>query len=237
MASGRVSIPASLIDPKCTLAKLAADGVCSVCLNLAREPRETNCEHVFCRPCISRCSHCPNCRTYVTELKHPNRTLRGVLETVTVKCKHREEGCKERVAAKDMEKHLQNDCLMEETVCRFQGCGVQMKRGKLASHERNCLHRTLPCERCNLPIAFNGKRQHNMVCPKMPVKCPKKCNAEILRSRVQEHLDTQCPEETVKCFVPGCDVELKRKLMGAHQERRVEEHRRLFARYQQEPGK
>uniref|UniRef100_A0A0K6SA07 TRAF-type domain-containing protein n=1 Tax=Chromera velia CCMP2878 TaxID=1169474 RepID=A0A0K6SA07_9ALVE len=117
---------------------------------------------------------------------------------------------------------------MEEAECRYSGCDVKMPRGKIASHEKKCPLRTVPCERCDLPISHNGKRLHNSVCPRMPVKCPHKCGTDLLRSEVPEHLARECPEETVKSLIPGCKTEMKRQLLGAHLTEKEAEHRELI---------
>uniref|UniRef100_A0A0G4HBD2 RING-type domain-containing protein n=1 Tax=Chromera velia CCMP2878 TaxID=1169474 RepID=A0A0G4HBD2_9ALVE len=239
MGPTRVSIPATLIDKSCALAEFAEDGVCTICLRLTRshEARETPCEHVFCRECmeteLDRSGKCPNCKKSIskTELKDVNRTLRGTMEKVTVKCKNHGDGCDARVKAKDLDEHLNTVCPMQEADCLFEGCSEKMKRGQLAAHEKKCPKRTVPCDRCKTQIPHNGKRQHNSVCPMAPVSCPNKCGVDPPRSQLQNHLDKDCLEQTVRCFIPGCDWRDKRRRLGSHQTAGVSEHQNLVKKY------
>uniref|UniRef100_A0A0G4IBJ5 TRAF-type domain-containing protein n=1 Tax=Chromera velia CCMP2878 TaxID=1169474 RepID=A0A0G4IBJ5_9ALVE len=165
-------------------------------------------------------------------MKQANRTLREVVESVTVKCKHHKEGCEERVEAKDLDRHLQESCQMAETGCSFQGCDVRVKRCELSEHKRECPYRVTPSGYCSVPILHIERGEHNRICQKMPLKCPA-CGTRVQRTNFQEHCE-KCPKATVSCFIPGCGAKMKRKELGAHQQAEVAQHGALFAQYEKE---
>ncbi|XP_007905577.1 zinc-binding protein A33-like [Callorhinchus milii] len=59
---------------------------CSICLDMFKDPVTTECEHDFCRPCITEywdreeTSICPLCRQYSSGTLRTNRTLACVVE-------------------------------------------------------------------------------------------------------------------------------------------------------------
>ncbi|XP_032890671.1 nuclear factor 7, brain-like [Amblyraja radiata] len=64
---------------------------CSICLDTFKDPVTTECEHDFCRPCITEywdreeTSICPLCRQYSSGILRTNRTLACVVEILQSK--------------------------------------------------------------------------------------------------------------------------------------------------------
>eukprot|EP00061_Rhincodon_typus_P005095 g24165.t1 len=64
---------------------------CSICLDTFKDPVTTECEHDFCRPCITEywdreeTSICPLCRQYSSGTLRTNRTLACVVEILQSK--------------------------------------------------------------------------------------------------------------------------------------------------------
>ena len=94
---------------------------------------------------------------------------------------------------KDLDKHLKKDCPNRDYSC--QHCG---EKGTYAS------------------ITYI----HDQICLKKPVPCPNCCSIIVQHQHVLEHFATECELTVIACKYKrlGCDRELKRKDMGAHEE-------------------
>ena len=97
------------------------------------------------------------------------------------------------IMRKDLDKHLEEDCSKRDYSCKH--CG---EKGTYTS------------------ITL----MHDIECPKKPVPCPKGCFVTMQRKRVREHVTTECELTVIACKYKrlGCDRELKRKDMAAHEE-------------------
>ena len=80
--------------------RIAEHLICSICTEVMEDPLQTPCEHSFCKECINRWLSggqrvCPVDRQQLTAatLKPPNRILKDIQNSLTVRCKYYGEGC------------------------------------------------------------------------------------------------------------------------------------------------
>ena len=97
-------------------------------------------------------------------------------------------------AKKDLKKHLQNDCPNRAHRCEY--CGKKGTHATITEvHDETCDMKIVPC-----PIAGCGKTMQ--------------------RQDIEEHVFTECPCTVLPCKYKdiGCDTELKREDLSAHEQ-------------------
>ena len=85
----------------------------------------------------------------------------------------------------------------------------------------DCPNRDYSCQHCGEKGTYTSiTKIHDKVCPKKPVRCPKRCSTTMPRQHISEHLATECEHTVIACKYKrlGCDREIKRKDMAAHEE-------------------
>ena len=95
---------------------------------------------------------------------------------------------------KDLEKHLRNDCRNRAHRCEY--CGEKGTHATITEvHDETCDMKIVPC-----PIAG--------------------CDKNMQRQEIEEHVYTECPHTLIPCKYKGigCDTELKRGDMAAHEQ-------------------
>eukprot|EP00820_Chromera_velia_P024810 Cvel_33451.t1-p1 / transcript=Cvel_33451.t1 / gene=Cvel_33451 / organism=Chromera_velia_CCMP2878 / gene_product=TNF receptor-associated factor 4, putative / transcript_product=TNF receptor-associated factor 4, putative / location=Cvel_scaffold5437:3555-4100(+) / protein_length=182 / sequence_SO=supercontig / SO=protein_coding / is_pseudo=false len=105
-----------------------------------------------------------------------------------------------------------------------------MKRGGLGIHTQICRHRLVACEHCRMNLPLSLKKNHIARCLKAPAKCPSLCGAQLPKTDLCMHLETQRPEALVSCPVSGCGERLKRKCMEEHDGKSWKKHISLLTR-------
>ena len=98
----------------------------------------------------------------------------------------------------------------------------QFMRKDLDKHlEEDCPNRDYSCEHCGEKGTYASiTKVHDKVCLKKPIHCANDCGSTVQRQLVEEHLATECELTVIACKYKrlGCDRELKRKNMAAHEE-------------------
>ncbi|CAG0895884.1 unnamed protein product [Cyprideis torosa] len=116
------------------------DFVCSICTEVLFDPVEISvpdCEHLYCRPCItewiSTNPKCPECQRLATtsSLKEPNRRIRSFLDSLQVYCPLK--GCSAKVKAEELERHIEK-CKSSSTICT-RGCDQEIRINDLQKHD------------------------------------------------------------------------------------------------------
>ena len=95
-------------------------------------------------------------------------------------------------------------------------------RKYLDEHLKNhCPNRDHECPYCGEKGTYvNITQDHDMVCAKKPLPCPNSgCGDTVERQEVPEHV-SKCPHTVIACKYKGigCDAELERKDMAAHEQ-------------------
>uniref|UniRef100_A0A0G4EZV7 RING-type domain-containing protein n=1 Tax=Chromera velia CCMP2878 TaxID=1169474 RepID=A0A0G4EZV7_9ALVE len=183
----RLGLDASLAAPGWETQ--AANALCPICHDYIDDPKETDCatRHVFCDACIKEVYDnrrpCPCCRGQLSKLEKPQGLVLSFIEEVKWKCLNFEGGCDFTGTKKQLEKHLDSDCLEQKTKCPFEGCNKHMKRRLLAEHKKTCEYRLVPCDHCKESVRFNSKSMHLNTCPKFPVSYPNGCGKKTPQRR------------------------------------------------------
>ena len=130
-------------------------------------------------------------------------------------------------SASVVERH-EEICPAKEVVCglvdeddpdeRTRCCPAKMRRHALATHRENmCDYVTASeCSDCLKPVARRSATRHKQLCPMAQRKCV--CGVMIAASKLQEHIDSQCPKQDVLCdfHEVGCVVRCPRSMMERH---------------------
>ena len=113
-----------------------------------------------------------------------------------------------------------------KTACKFalvpcpKLCNsVEFMRKNLHKHLKKCPNRDHECPLCGEKGGYVSMTQdHDKSCKKQPVPCPG-CGDAVERQQVPEHV-SKCPHTVIPCKYKGigCDAELERKDMAAHEQ-------------------
>ena len=108
------------------------------------------------------------------------------------KCKENNEI--QMILRKDLEKHLTEQCMNRDYKCQHRG-----KKDTFANitgiHDDTCEKKVLPCPNADCPDSMQ-------------------------RAKIKQHLVNDCEHTVISCKYEGigCDVKMKRKDMGAHEQ-------------------
>lgn len=162
---------------------------CPICLEVCEEAVETPCCHnLFCQRCLlseeHRITDCPICKSHLQ--------VQNVRPNVPVR----------RIVA-DLPCH-----------CRFDGCGIKLRRRDRVRHEALCDFMPVQCRySVDCPLLLRSEVAHHEaeVCPHRPVLCPMNCGASIAFRHLDDHLGRECPCWLCKCEyceTPICRADL-----------------------------
>lgn len=96
---------------------------CSICLCVLREATQLNCEHLFCKECITtfletspNTKFCPIDRkpASLSDLKPAHVSVRNIISKLEVKFRYHSEGCKVKMLLENLDKH--------DIICSFGPC-------------------------------------------------------------------------------------------------------------------
>ncbi len=95
-------------------------------------------------------------------------------------------------------------------------------RKDLDDHLPECPNREYECEFCGEKGTYATiTHMHDEVCEKKVIPCTNiECPDTVQRQELQKHVECECEHTVIACKYKtiGCDVELKRKAMAAHEE-------------------
>ena len=103
-------------------------------------------------------------------------------------------------------------------------CKEQMiLRKDLDEHlTEQCVNRAYKCQYCGKKDTYaNITDIHDDLCEKKPHPCPNPdCSESMQRAEIKQHLDNDCEHTVISCKYEGigCDMKMKRKDMGAHEQ-------------------
>ena len=99
------------------------------------------------------------------------------------------------------------------------GCTWVGTVGTLEEHVATC-NRDYSCKHCGEKGTYASIQVHDKTCEKKEVTCPKDgCCEKIQRELIKVHILTTCEHAIIPCkyIHTGCEVQLKRKDMAAHE--------------------
>ena len=215
---------------------------CSVCSLVLRDPHQvTCCESVFCRSCIKRVqstagdSCCPSCKiagfSYFAD-----SSFKRALDSSLVRCSQRKLGCEWEGQLGELDSHLNlqpppdkilKGCQFSEVKCTY--CLQPFQRCFIKNHQSDdCALRPYTCHHCKKHTStFEDIVQiHFLLCPLFFLPCPNKCNQNIPRHELENHITRDCPLTLVNCDF-GCKTRLARNEIPTHNKQSLIEHVRL----------
>jgi hypothetical protein len=151
--------------------------------------------------------HCSMCSETFTR----DRLLRHELQICLVSCA---QGCAGTLPLAQHAKHFAEACPMTELPCR-QGCGQQVRRGRMDSHVENECTVTVACPQgCHAALPRFQFEQQAATCPNASVPCNRGCQTQVLRGALDSHLQLQCPAP-LPC-PRSCGLEMPQRDFGTH---------------------
>ena len=98
----------------------------------------------------------------------------------------------------------------------------QLMRKDLNDHlQTDCPYRDCTCKDCGKEGTHKSMLNHDTECEKKEISCPEDgCSETITREDIPLHVTTDCPYAVISCKYAriGCEMELKRKDMAAHEQ-------------------
>lgn len=148
------------------------------------------------------------------------------IQAIAIKCDNHKRKCKWTGTVGTIQEHL--------TVCKFAlvPCPRDCKdatnkpryiiRKDMDEHMKECPNRLYICEFCGEEVPYVNMMEHlDSKCMGKMLECPNEgCGAIIERRDYESHVITECEYTVIDCKYSsiGCDVELKRRDMPAHEE-------------------
>ena len=107
--------------------------------------------------------------------------------------------------------------------CKQNDAIQKIMRKDLEEHlNEQCLNRDYECEQCGKKDTYiNITDVHDRKCEEKIIPCPKtECTETMKRLNLKSHLEKDCQYTVISCKLRsiGCDVKMKRKDMGAHEQ-------------------
>ncbi|RDL37349.1 RING protein [Venustampulla echinocandica] len=190
--------------------------VCPICRCPFVDPVLTDCDHVFCRPCIddalSESQLCPIDRLPLSSdaVSRAPKMIFNQLDALKAKCP-----CCGVVLARSMlESHLEKYCLEAVVRCPGAEC-VKLVKRKISGED--CLHYPMVCPDCKETHDEIDMEAHRENSCNERLKACEHCSAEILRCKEEQH-EGECPDVVQPCKWAeyGCQDEAKRKDLPLH---------------------
>ena len=113
--------------------------LCAICHDVLKDASSLNCGHSFCAECIrslyfnSSELSCPTCRTAVTGSTNPNYAVRGIIDSLNVRCPHGGGECGWKGKVGELQSHGE-ECLYKTITCGIEGCTHKCQRKDMAAH-------------------------------------------------------------------------------------------------------
>ena len=136
------------------------------------------------------------------------------IQSLTVACENKQDGCYWRGDLSSLKGHLLGKCLYRPTECPY--CNCMLKMINIESHKRKvCMSRPYSCSYCGEKNSYRYiKHWHN------PVTCPNSgCRELVCSAMLKDHVAMECDFSLVDCECKeiGCKEQLMRKDMVQHE--------------------
>ncbi len=98
--------------------------------------------------------------------------------------------------------------------CRNEGCDFKGTCADLSKHGKECPHKLVSCDRCNLKMkADYFKTKHQEVCNFRVINC-EQCGDSIEAGDLSNHLSLQCRQRSIEC--KHCNESIKAEDLSTH---------------------
>ena len=208
--------------------------LCSQTLVIEDQFLTNCCKNRVCETCIKttqeNINQCSLCKSEPVD-GTVDKEFQRLIDEQIVPCSQKEHGCSWVGKQMDLMEHLNNDtdgCQYVLTPCLE--CEKKVYRYKLQQHmDEECQLRAYACEYCNNYSSTyeDVTTQHYFECPDFLMPCPNRCtDVKFKRSKLDEHLLAECPDEVVSCRFSemGCMERMKRSELQQHIEANVLQH-------------
>lgn len=194
--------------------------MCPICRCPLVDPVLTECDHIFCRSCItdalSHSNLCPVDRLPLESdgVGRAPKMVHNQVDALKAKCPC----CTSSFPRSMLENHLEKYC--PEATVRCPGVDSEKEcKGvvKRRTADRGCLHYSADCPDCNESLQMADMEDHRENSCSKKVKACEHCGIDILRCKEKEH-DEECPEIICPCKWAeyGCQHEARRKDLPSH---------------------
>lgn len=140
-----------------------------------------------------------------------------------IQCSQR---CNMSISRNELIVHQRDDCINTITQCPYfnNGCLINLLRKEISIHSELCKYRSFNCQYCNI-ILISGlneqkliQEKHQSECKENPIHCSNQCGSIVSKSKLQLHLDNDCPNTMIQCkYVNrGCVELIKRSKLVEH---------------------
>ena len=139
-----------------------------------------------------------------------------------MKCDNVERGCEWEGTVGTLEEHVTKCKTPCPNKCKENNEIQMILRKDLEKHvTEQCVNRDYKCQHCGKKDTFaNITGIHDDTCEKKVLPCPADCPDSMQRAKIKQHLENDCEHTVISCKYEGigCDVKIKRKYMGAHEQ-------------------
>jgi TNF receptor-associated factor 5 len=194
--------------------------MCPICRMVLVEPVDTECEHTFCKECITEAlvhsELCPIDRIPCStdpQFKPSHKIIINQLDALLVECPD----CDEPVPRALLRNHLERYCKVGRVPCPEKTRCRQLVPRCLAE-EGKCLHYDVSCPDCEEVCQKIDLLRHREILCKAKEKYCDFCGIDIIRCKESEHMRTTCTEIDEKCKWAeyGCEYFARRKYHDTH---------------------
>ena len=146
------------------------------------------------------------------------------IKALRVKCDYIKKGCEWEGTVGTLEEHIMTKCKIPcPNECKENNEIQMILRKDLDEHlTEQCVNRAYECQYCGKKDTYvNITDIHDDLCVKKPHPCPNAdCPDRMQHAKIKQHLENNCEHTVISCKYEriGCDVKMKRKDMGAHEQ-------------------
>ena len=177
---------------------------------------------VFCKECFTKLSLNKNNLNINNIDKQYSLYIKLLNGNCKVKCIKNKLGCKWESTLSNLESHLKDECLYSEIKCPNNDCDKILLKKDLEFHLSQCDFTEkimkAKCKFCKNEFDMSNFSQHLKECPEKIIECDKGCKTKFKKKDLEEHKNSICPEELIKCdyWDKGCKKLIKRKFLSDH---------------------
>lgn len=203
----------------CFPSSVSEDFICGICHEVARNPFNLSCSHLFCENCLTRMiksgqkSACPICRiVFNSNLQYSSYSIK-IISSLPIRCPHHEKGCSWTGTIGFQESVLMNHL---KNVCEWGGfekckkCDAQIRKDEIQNHDLVCRESEGKCEFCDFRGPNKAVFVHKAIGKYSQEPCAStqhcnmhQCDVLIPKNDLQKHLKTQCNKLLRICY--GCE--------------------------------
>ena len=163
--------------------------------------------------------------TYILIITNNTPSGKRAIKAISVKCDNVERGCTWVGTVGTLEEHVatcQFTLLPCPKECKDDSDKIkQFMRKDLDKHlEEDCPNRDYSCQHCREKGTYASIQVHDKTCKNKEVSYPEDgCSEKVQRKCIRNHILNTCEQAIISCkyIHAGCEVQLKRKDMAAHE--------------------